>query len=161
MKPDATNLEVEDRQAKVISFYCRGMTQIEIAKALDVDQSTISRDLRQIRRRARARVEDYITKDTPFEYYRCVHAIDEIAKKAWQVTDREDATNKERLAALSLLMNCCEKRLEALFGKGPDPGMNNAHDQILRIAYDEMRAKERREKEKHSKMGGRTDHGQK
>lgn len=114
----------------MISMHCKGMSQAEIASALGVNQSTVSRDLRQIRKRAVGTIEDFVVKGAPFEYYRCICAIDEIAKRAWELAENRETTTREKLAALSLLMDCCHKRLGALFGKN-DGGLDNAFEYVL------------------------------
>jgi transcriptional regulator with XRE-family HTH domain len=87
MSNKTVDVEVENRHARVISMHCKGMSQAEIAAALGINQATVSRDLLKIRRRAVGLIEELVVKGAPFEYYRCIQAIEEIAKKAWAVTE--------------------------------------------------------------------------
>jgi DNA invertase Pin-like site-specific DNA recombinase len=64
------DIEKENRLSKIISLYSRGRTQSEIAKELDVDQSTISRDLQLLKQEAKRNIEKYLNyPDGVFEVY--------------------------------------------------------------------------------------------
>src|SRR5215204_1846194 len=60
-------LEKEERLAQMLSLHTKGLTQKEIAEKLDLNQSTVSRDLHYIRQNARAHIENYLQNDIPFE----------------------------------------------------------------------------------------------
>jgi transcriptional regulator len=116
----------QNRRAEVLGLHSKGMTQAEIASVLEVDQSTVSRDLRHIKEESRKYIEQYVTKDIPFEFNRYLAGLDQITKKLWDIADDTNTaitTNKDKMAALSMLMNCYNVRLEMLIG-GPDSNMN-------------------------------------
>jgi len=54
------DLERENRLSKVISLFSKGLNQEEIAQELQIDQSTVSRDLHFIKQEARKQVEKYL-----------------------------------------------------------------------------------------------------
>jgi DNA-binding CsgD family transcriptional regulator len=119
-------LQQQNRRAEVLGLHSKGMTQAEIASVLQVDQSTVSRDLKHIKEESRKYIEQYVTKDIPFEFNRYLAGLDQITKKLWDIADRNNnntATNKDRMAALSMLIHCYNVRLEMLIG-GPDSNMN-------------------------------------
>jgi DNA-directed RNA polymerase specialized sigma24 family protein len=58
------DLEQENRRAKVLGLYSKGLAQLEIAENLGIDQSTISRDLHHIRQESRKYIETHVTKNT-------------------------------------------------------------------------------------------------
>src|SRR5919108_5077052 len=86
-------LQQQNRQAKVLGLHSKGMTQAEIASVLDVDQSTISRDLKHIKEESRKYIEQYVTKDIPFEFNRCLAGLDQITKKLWEIADSSNNNN--------------------------------------------------------------------
>jgi DNA-binding NarL/FixJ family response regulator len=53
------NIDRENRLSSVITLHSKGFTQYEIAKQLQVDQSTVSRDLQIIKNEARINIEKY------------------------------------------------------------------------------------------------------
>lgn len=52
--------EYQDRLAKVLMFHSKGYSQSEIARKLNVNQSTVSRDLAEIRNKARSSIDLYV-----------------------------------------------------------------------------------------------------
>ena len=86
-------------------LHSKGITQVEIANVLDVDQSTISMDLRCIKERSRKYSEQYVTKGIR-EFDRCLAGLDQITKNLWEIsedTNIDITTNKDKMAALSML----------------------------------------------------------
>lgn len=53
----------ENRLAKIISLYSKGLNQEQIAQELDIDQSTVSRDLQSIKEEAAMQIEKYLRED--------------------------------------------------------------------------------------------------
>ena len=47
------DIQHQDRLAKVLMYHSKGISQSEIAKKLNVNQSTVSRDLDEIRKKAK------------------------------------------------------------------------------------------------------------
>lgn len=101
---DDDTIEHENRLAKVLAFHSNGFSQSEIAQKLNVDQSTVSRDLQEIRKKARGSLELYVNEEIPNEF--------QIYKRT-----------RDRTYVLSLLMQCYTKRIEMLIG-GPESDMN-------------------------------------
>lgn len=51
--------EHQDRLSKVLMLHSKGYSQSEIARKLNVNQSTVSRDLAEIRNKARSSLDLY------------------------------------------------------------------------------------------------------
>jgi DNA-binding NarL/FixJ family response regulator len=66
------DIEKENRLSKIISLFSKGLTQSEIAQELNVDQSTISRDLQLLKQEAKKKIEKYLNEDILFEYLRYI-----------------------------------------------------------------------------------------
>lgn len=123
---DDDTIEHENRLAKVLAFHSKGFSQSEIAQKLNVDQSTVSRDLQEIRKKARGSLELYVNEEIPNEFQIYISGLNEIIKNLWGVVEDKKNNNigtRDRTYVLSLLMQCYTKRIEMLIG-GPESDMN-------------------------------------
>jgi transcriptional regulator len=107
-------------------YHSKGISQSEIAKKLKINQSTVSRDLDEIRKKARSSLDLYLKDEIPNEFQIYICGLNEIIKNLWEIV--EDKQNlkisiRDRTYVLSLLMQCYSKRIEMLVG-GPDSDMN-------------------------------------
>jgi transcriptional regulator with XRE-family HTH domain len=117
-----TTIERENRLSTIISLYSKGLTQSEIGSELGVDQSTVSRDLQFIKQEAKKKIEKYLNEDILFEYLRYMAGSNEVTRQLWDIVQYEENA-KDKMNALSLLMQCYNKRLEMLIG-GPESYLN-------------------------------------
>ena len=108
---------------KNISSWNKFNNKEEIAQKLNVDQSTVSRDLQFIKQEARKQIEKYLREDILFEYLRYMAGSNEITRKLWEIAQDKDTTIKEKSNALSLLMQSYNSRLQTLTA-GPESYMN-------------------------------------
>ena len=122
LKPDqlenlsTIDIEKENRLSKIISLLSKGLTQSEIAQELDVDQSTISRDLQLLKQEAKKKIEKYLNEDILFEYLRYIAGSNEVTRHLWEIVQNQKTPTKDKTNALSLLMQFYNKRLELLIG---------------------------------------------
>ena len=120
------DLEHQDRLAKVLMFHSRGYSQSEIARKLNVNQSTVSRDIAELRKKARGSLDLYVKEETPNEFQFYISGLNQIIKNLWEIIENKQNTKitvKDRTYVLSLLMQCYSRRIEMLVG-GPDMKMN-------------------------------------
>lgn len=130
--------EHQDRLAKVLMFHSKGYSQSEIASKLNINQSTVSRDLTQLRKKARGSLDLYVKEEIPNEFQFYISGLNQIIKNLWDIIeDKENnkITIKDRTYVLSLLMQCYSRRIEMLVG-GPNMKMN-AKKHIDSIHLDE------------------------
>jgi len=119
-------------------FHSKGYSQSEIAHKLNVNQSTVSTDLAEIRKKTRNSLDLYVKDEIPNEFQIYISGLNQIIKNLWEmVEDEENAriTIKDRVYLLSLLMQCYSRRIEMLVG-GPDSKMN-ARKHMNDIQYSE------------------------
>ena len=141
LKPDqlenlsTIDIEKENRLSKIISLLSKGLTQSEIAQELDVDQSTISRDLQLLKQEAKKKIEKYLNEDILFEYLRYIAGSNEVTRHLWEIVQNQETPTKDKTNALSLLMQFYNKRLELLIG-GPESYMK-AKKSVSEIKYQE------------------------
>ena len=141
LKPDqlenlsTIDIEKENRLSRIISLLSKGLTQSEIAQELNVDQSTISRDLQLLKQEAKKKIEKYLNEDILFEYLRYIAGSNEVTRHLWEIVQNQKTPTKDKTNALSLLMQFYNKRLELLIG-GPESYMK-AKKSVSEIKYQE------------------------
>ena len=113
----------DNRLSQIISLYSKGLTQFEISQQLNVNQSTISRDLQHLQEEAKKQIWKYLNEDTLLEYVRYIVGNNEISKKLWEIVQDKNISAKEKTNALSLLNQAYTKRLEVLMN-GPEKYMS-------------------------------------
>jgi len=102
----------------------QSMTESEIAKNLNVDQSTISRDIKALKQMSQQFVFDLAKSDLAYHYQQCINGIEEVRRKAWEwIRDDEEQqqqllTLRDKLLILKLIKECEEGKF-ALFKDRP------------------------------------------
>ncbi|HEU4823512.1 MAG TPA: HTH domain-containing protein [Nitrososphaeraceae archaeon] len=109
---------IEERRRKVASLLAQSMTEEEIAQQLDVNQSTISRDIKVLKQMSHQFVYDLAKSDLAYCYKQCIDGIEEVKRKAWSMFKNELSNPKDKLVALKLIKECDEAKF-ALFKDGP------------------------------------------
>jgi predicted transcriptional regulator len=104
---------VQWRRTKVLELASQGRNQLEIAKLLQINQSTISRDLSILRQEAKQNIKRYIDERLPEEYEKCMVGLNSILTEAWN-TSYQAQDKREKLQALSLAKECYAMKLELL-----------------------------------------------
>ena len=118
--------KIEERRRQVASLLAQSITEGEIAKKLNVDQSTISRDIKALKHMSQQFVFDLAKSDLAYHYQQCINGIEEVRRKAWELLrdDEEEKvqqrllTLKDKLLILKLIKECEEGKF-ALFKDGP------------------------------------------
>jgi IS30 family transposase len=122
-KNNNNNFKIEDRRRKVASMLAQSMTETEIAEQLNVDQSTVSRDVKALKEMSQQFVFDLAKSDLAYYYKQCINGIEEVRRKVWELLREDDEqqpllTSKDKLLALKLIKECDEVKF-ALFKDGP------------------------------------------
>ncbi|CAN5115740.1 hypothetical protein BH18THE2_BH18THE2_13830 [soil metagenome] len=88
--------KIEERRRKVASLLAQSMTEEEIANELNVDQSTISRDIKVLKQMSQQFVYDLAKSDLAYCYKQCIDGIEEVKRKAWEAYRSNDSSLKPR-----------------------------------------------------------------
>jgi hypothetical protein len=94
---------IEWRRNKVLHRLCMGWSQVEIAKELHLDPSTISLDVQYLKEQAKKDLQTHISERLPFEYNRAVTGINSVLKKVSELLDKAEDT-KTKMECLKLQM---------------------------------------------------------
>jgi IS30 family transposase len=74
--------KIEERRRKVASLIAQSMTETEIAEQLNVDQSTISRDVKALKEMSQQFVFDLAKSDLAYYYKQSIDGIEEAKKES-------------------------------------------------------------------------------
>jgi IS30 family transposase len=100
----------------------QSMTESEIAQELNVDQSTISRDVKALKQMSQQFVFDLAKSDLAYHYQQCINGIEEVRRKAWELIRGDEEQRllalRDKLLILKLIKECEEEKF-ALFKDGP------------------------------------------
>ena len=104
--------QIEWRRSQVLELSSKGYSQSEIARKLQIDTSTISRDVAMLREQSKKNIQKYIDERLPEEYEKCLVGITSILKEAWNTANSQDG--RDKLHALSLAKDCYSMKLDLL-----------------------------------------------
>ena len=111
--------EIEERRRKVASLLAQSMTETEIAQELEVDQSTVSRDIKVLKELSQQFVYDLAKSDLAYYYKQCIDGIEEVRRKGWDIFKKyNNLVPRDKLLALKVIRECNESKF-ALFKEGP------------------------------------------
>jgi hypothetical protein len=110
--------KIELRRKQVSALLAQTITEEEIAQRLNVDQSTISRDIKHLKVVSQKFVYDLAKSDLAFYYKQSIDGIQEVNKKAWELYRSCQGDTKIKLLALKLVKECNEA-IFTLFSQGP------------------------------------------
>jgi IS30 family transposase len=120
-----SRFKIEERRRQVASLLAQSITESEIAKKLNVDQSTISRDIKALKQMSQQFVFDLAKSDLAYHYQQCINGIEEVRRKAWELIrddnkeeQQQSLILKDKLLVLKLIKECEEGKF-ALFKDGP------------------------------------------
>lgn len=106
-------MRIEWRRNKVKELVIRGHSQYEISNILHISQPTISRDMNKIYQHSKKRQRNSFD-ELYFEFRNTLAGLTELVKKSWTIVDDSKTEQKERIKAMSLILQCYNKRLELL-----------------------------------------------
>jgi hypothetical protein len=95
---------------------CQGLNETEIAVRLNVNQSTISRDLNAIKKASQHAILDITEKILPYELAKSIESLKQVTRKCYEIYGDDTGiwTNKDKLNALKLLRETERTKIEIL-----------------------------------------------
>lgn len=131
--------KIEDRRRQVASLLTQSLTETEIAEKLNVDQSTISRDVKALKEMSQQFVFDLARSDLAYYYKQSIDGIEEAKKEAWRIyNNNETCSIKEKLSALKLIIESNEARFK-LLSEGPSVlAMKSLEERLSKIESNQV-----------------------
>ena len=108
-----TKIQVEWRRRQVFELSSKGLSQVEIARKLQIHESTISRDIDYLKEQSKENIRKYLEERLPEEYEKCLVGLTAIQREAWSAAEKTQDT-REKIQALSLAKDCYGMKLELL-----------------------------------------------
>jgi DNA-binding Lrp family transcriptional regulator len=106
------------RQSKIAELLAQGYTnQSEIARKLNVSEPTVSRDIQFLNRQAQENLKIHVERRMPFEIEKCYTGLNLVLRKAFGITDIENAKISEKVAALQVILTTYDKMWEVISGR--------------------------------------------
>ena len=105
--------QVKWRRSKVVEMRSRGLSQIEIARELQVSEASISSDMQYLRNQAKESIKEYATEYLPEQYHVCLSALDTTLKHAYEILETS-GNNREKLHTMELFKDTHLVKLELL-----------------------------------------------
>lgn len=106
------------RQSRVADLLAQGYTnQSEIAHKLNVSEPTVSRDIQFLNRQAQENLRIHVERRIPFEIEKCYTGLNLVLKKAFEITNLENAKISEKVAALQVVLTTYDKMWEVILGR--------------------------------------------
>jgi DNA-binding Lrp family transcriptional regulator len=91
--------------------------QSEIAHKLNVSEPTVSRDIQFLNRQAQENLKIHVERRIPFEIEKCYTGLNLVLKKAFEITNLENAKISEKVAALQVVLTTYDKMWEVILGR--------------------------------------------
>jgi DNA-binding Lrp family transcriptional regulator len=106
------------RQSRVAELLAQGYTnQSEIAHKLNVSKPTVSRDIQFLNRQAQENLRIHVERRIPFEIEKCYIGLNLVLKKAFEITNLQNAKMSEKVAALQVILTTYDKMWEVISGR--------------------------------------------
>src|SRR5436305_14005481 len=106
-----TALFINERRQKLWTCLTRGMKTHEIAKELNTDNSTISRDIKYLTAQSQNYLNSLAKQTLPFMYQTSIEGIRDVIKECYTIYQSQDSRMNmyHKLSALKLIKDCHEK----------------------------------------------------
>ena len=106
------------RREKVLEFLAQGHTsQREISQKLGVSEPTVSRDIVFLTRQSKENLKFHVEQRMPLEIEKCYIGLNIVLRKAFEITNLENAKISEKIAALQVILTTYDKISEVLSGQ--------------------------------------------
>lgn len=108
-----TQDQIEWRRDQVIKLASKGLSLTDISKVLQVDVSTISRDVKFLREQAKENIKKHLTEILPHEFEKAVRALEEIQREGWLIASSSE-DKRIKLQALALVKDAAVQKIDLL-----------------------------------------------
>ena len=94
-KKTAKKYEIEYRQRQAAIMTAQGMTEIEIAVKLGVDNTTISKDIKALKLISQQFIYDITKSDFTFYYKQNLELVKLVLRKQWEIIEKDNLDSQD------------------------------------------------------------------
>lgn len=95
LKKSAKQYQIEDRRRQVAIMVAQGISEVEIAAKLGVDNTTISKDIKALKLISQQFIYDITRSDFTYYYKQCLDMVRFILRKQSEIVDKENITKQD------------------------------------------------------------------
>nr|WP_320410471.1 HTH domain-containing protein [Candidatus Nitrosocosmicus oleophilus] len=119
-KHRSDNKTIAERREKIMILLTKGLKGYQIAGALNLTQSTVSRDINYLSKESSNNLKYLVQQSLPFLYSTSIEGIKSILKECWSIYESDNASMNylHKLNSLKLAKECNES-LFKLVAEGP------------------------------------------
>ncbi len=99
LKNTARQYQIEERRAQVAIMIAQGMSEVNIAAKLGVDNTTISKDVKALKLISQEFIYDITKSDFTYYYKQCLDTAKLILRKQCEIVDKEHITKEDMYRA--------------------------------------------------------------
>jgi IS30 family transposase len=114
--------QIEERRRQIASMLARSMTEQEIADLLNVDRTTISKDITALKRMSQQFIYELAKSDLAYYYRQCLDTMHEAERMIWDTYRNKEryipAERKERYQLAKMVIDSVQARF-SMFKDGP------------------------------------------
>lgn len=107
---------ISQRRESVFILSSQGLDETNIAMQLNVNQSTVSRDIKALRKQSQKKLESIVENELPYECAKSLVSMDHIINECWNIYRDENGkwTNKNKLDALKMIRETQRTRFDIM-----------------------------------------------
>ncbi len=111
-----TKVVINERRQKLWILLTKGIKSYDAAKELNVDHSTISKDIKYLSGQSQQFLNDLARSTLPMFYQKSIDGITEVLRECWKIYHSTDESINwlQRISALKLAKECSEAQFKLL-----------------------------------------------
>ena len=103
IKNTARQYQIEERRREVAVMIAQGMSEVDIAAKLGVDNTTISKDVKALKLISQQFIYDITKSDFTYYYKQCLETVKLVLRKQWEIVNKEGKLTKEDIYKAKVL----------------------------------------------------------
>ena len=103
IKNTARQYQIEERRREVAVMIAQGMSEVDIAEKLGVDNTTISKDVKALKLISQQFIYDITKSDFTYYYKQCLETVKLVLRKQWEIVNKEGKLTKEDIYKAKVL----------------------------------------------------------
>ncbi len=136
-----TKVVINERRQKLWILLTKGLKSYDIAKELNVDHSTISKDIKYLSGQSQQFLNELARSTLPMMYQKSIDGITEVLKECWNIYQSTDESINwlQRISALKLAKECNEAQFKLLSDAPSIMYLRTLEEKLIQIENRQIR----------------------